>query len=141
MTTEIPHAKPGTFCPLWKKDKSKVCHTCEFWVRMYGRNPNPKDPHTVEMIDDWRCAISWLPVLATQQASEVFAVSQEIGKQREMVIPLLQKTAQAMKSATDAVEGLRLDAQAAASQRQLALDLPERARPMIEFNGKAESHG
>jgi hypothetical protein len=29
--TEKPRAKRGLNCPLWRKDASKVCHTCMFW--------------------------------------------------------------------------------------------------------------
>ena len=105
-TAEKPRATKGTFCPLWKKDKSKVCHTCEFWVRLYGRNPNPKDPHTVEMIDDWRCAISWGPILATQQAYEIACISKEMSVQRNEVLPVLRDTFHATQVAASAAKAL-----------------------------------
>ncbi len=121
-TTEKPRASKGTFCPLWKKDKSKVCHTCEFWVRLYGRNPNPKDPHNPDMIDEWRCAISWGPILQTQMAYEISCISREINVQREVVIPLMKDTFHASQVTADASRTLTkavLDA-----QREVGLALP-----------------
>lgn len=29
--TEKPRRKPGTMCPFWRRDVSKVCHTCDMW--------------------------------------------------------------------------------------------------------------
>lgn len=119
--TEKPRAAKGTFCPLWRKDKSKVCHTCEFWVRMYGRNPNPKDPHTVEMIDDWRCAVSWGPVLQTQLAYEVACISKEMSEQRKEVLPAMQGVFHSTQIAASASQALTKAITEASQQEHVAL--------------------
>ena len=48
--TEKPRAKPGTTCPFFRKDVSKVCHRCELWdaVPVYA-------PATGERSDKWGC--------------------------------------------------------------------------------------
>lgn len=56
-----PHADPGQVCPLHKKDMSKVCHTCPWWQHLQGSHPQ-----TGEHIDQWSCAIAWLPMLMVE---------------------------------------------------------------------------
>lgn len=51
MSEQIPHANPGMICPLRKKDVSKVCHTCAWWVGQYWT-----DPKTQEIKHKWNCA-------------------------------------------------------------------------------------
>jgi len=60
---KIPHADEGTNCPLFQKDMSEVCHKCAWWTRVMG-----KDPQSENMIDDWRCAVAWLPVLLIENS-------------------------------------------------------------------------
>lgn len=50
MNTQKPRALPGTMCPLWRKDVSKVCHTCELWDTIRVRNSETK-----EVYDHWGC--------------------------------------------------------------------------------------
>jgi hypothetical protein len=60
---QIPHADPGLICPLHKKDVSKVCHRCPWWISVRGTNKN-----TGEDIDNWGCAIGYLPLLLIENA-------------------------------------------------------------------------
>jgi hypothetical protein len=60
---QIPRAEKGTKCPLHKKDMSLVCHTCAWWTRVVGKHPQSQ-----EMVDEWRCAIAWLPMLLIENA-------------------------------------------------------------------------
>ncbi|MBR0879604.1 hypothetical protein ACVMGC_001002 [Bradyrhizobium barranii subsp. barranii] len=60
---QIPHAEQGTICPLHKVDVSKVCHKCPWWCRVIGKNPQSE-----EMIDNWQCAITLLPMLLIENA-------------------------------------------------------------------------
>lgn len=62
---KVPHADEGSICPLHKKDTSEVCHTCPWWTRVIGKNPQSE-----EMIDDWRCAIALLPMLLIENAQQ-----------------------------------------------------------------------
>lgn len=55
MNTQKPRANEGTKCPLWRKDVSKVCHTCEFWEPLpVGRRLSEKN---VETFDKWCCTL------------------------------------------------------------------------------------
>lgn len=56
--------KPGTFCPLIKKDCVQM--KCAFFTHMRGMNPN-----TGKEVDEWGCAVAWLPVLLVENAKEV----------------------------------------------------------------------
>lgn len=62
---QIPKANPGLICPYHRKDVAKVCHTCPMWTQVRGTNPNTGDP-----VDDWRCAIAWLPMLLIENAQQ-----------------------------------------------------------------------
>lgn len=55
----------GTICPLHKQDVSKVCHKCEWYILVRGKNPQSE-----EMYDRWGCAIAWGPTLMINAAQE-----------------------------------------------------------------------
>lgn len=55
--------KPGTFCPLVKKDCLQF--KCAWFTQLRGTNPN-----TGKEIDEWGCAISWLPVLLVENSQQ-----------------------------------------------------------------------
>lgn len=78
--TQIPRADAGKTCPLYQKDMSEVCHTCAFWVRLYGQNPNE-----LGQIDSWNCAWAWAPILQVNLAREVANISAEISQLSNVV--------------------------------------------------------
>jgi hypothetical protein len=51
-------------CPIWKEK----CHglDCAWYVCVRGKNPQSE-----EIIDEWGCAITWLPTLLINTAQEV----------------------------------------------------------------------
>lgn len=57
-----PQADKGMTCPFWRKDVSKVCHTCELYVMVRGQNPQGGE------IDHWHCSISWVPILTIENS-------------------------------------------------------------------------
>lgn len=65
MNRGKPIAPKGTYCPLWRKDVSKVCHTCEWYTLIRGKHPQSE-----EMIDQWGCAMAWGPILMINAAHE-----------------------------------------------------------------------
>lgn len=76
-----PIASKGTNCPLWRRDVSKVCHTCEWYVSVKGKHPQSE-----EMIDQWACAIAWGPMMminVAQQAHQGAAATE--GLRNELV--------------------------------------------------------
>jgi hypothetical protein len=85
--------KNGTFCPLIKKDC--VGLTCAWYTRVQGIDNN-----TGNQVDNYECAISWLPMLlienSGQQRSTGAAVESfrnEMVKSNEQAQALLLATA------------------------------------------------
>lgn len=55
--------KPGIFCPLIKKDC--VGLKCAWFTQVRGVNPN-----TGKEIDEWGCAVTWLPILMIENSQQ-----------------------------------------------------------------------
>lgn len=55
--------KPGNFCPLIQADCKGI--QCSWFTQMRGSNPN-----TGKEIDEWGCAITWLPVLLVENSQQ-----------------------------------------------------------------------
>jgi hypothetical protein len=55
--------KPGTFCPLIKKDCIGL--KCAWFTQVRGTNPN-----TGKEVDEWACAITWMPVLLIENSQQ-----------------------------------------------------------------------
>ena len=55
--------KPGDFCPLIKKDCIGL--KCAWFTQVRGLNPN-----TGEEIDEWGCAVTWMPIMAIEIAQK-----------------------------------------------------------------------
>lgn len=55
--------KPGDFCPLIKKDCIGL--KCAWYTQLRGINPNTGEP-----IDEWNCAITWMPIMAVEIAQK-----------------------------------------------------------------------
>ena len=70
---KAPPADPGMICPLHKRDVSKVCHKCPWYVSLRMTNPN-----TGKDIDEWGCAIAWGPVLAVEVSQKTNSVGRAV---------------------------------------------------------------
>lgn len=55
--------KPGTYCPLLKKDCIQL--QCNWFIQVRGTNPN-----TGKEVDEWGCSIAWLPHLLIENANQ-----------------------------------------------------------------------
>jgi hypothetical protein len=55
--------KPGTFCPLIKKDC--IGTKCSWFTQVRGTNPN-----TGKEVDEWSCAVTWLPMLMIENSQQ-----------------------------------------------------------------------
>jgi hypothetical protein len=53
----------GTFCPLIKEDC--VQFKCTWFTQLRGTNPN-----TGKEVDEWGCAISWMPMLMIENSQQ-----------------------------------------------------------------------
>jgi hypothetical protein len=55
--------KPGNFCPLIKDEC--VGLRCAWFTQVRGTNPN-----TGAEIDEWNCAVTWLPVMLIENSQQ-----------------------------------------------------------------------
>ena len=55
--------EPGTYCPLIKKDCIQT--KCAWFTQVRGTHPQ-----TGESVDEWGCAISWMPVLLIENSQQ-----------------------------------------------------------------------
>ncbi len=53
----------GKFCPLIKKDCIGL--QCTWFTQVRGTNPN-----TGKEVDEWGCAIAWIPVLTIENSQQ-----------------------------------------------------------------------
>lgn len=55
--------EPGTFCPLIKNDC--ITNKCSWYTQVRGT-----DPQSGREVDEFACAVAWLPVLLINTAKE-----------------------------------------------------------------------
>lgn len=55
--------KPGTLCPLIKKDCVQL--KCAWFMQIRG-----KHPQTGADVDEWGCAVTWLPILQIETSQQ-----------------------------------------------------------------------
>ena len=55
--------KSGTFCPLVKGECKQM--QCSWFTQVRGTNPN-----TGKEVDEWGCAVTWLPVLLIDNSQQ-----------------------------------------------------------------------
>jgi hypothetical protein len=55
--------KSGNYCPLIKK--KCIEHKCAWFTLLRGLNPN-----TGAEIDEWACAVAWMPLMAVEVAQK-----------------------------------------------------------------------
>jgi hypothetical protein len=68
-------------CPLHKKDVSKVCHTCPFYTQIRGIDPNTGNP-----VDNWQCAIAWLPMLLIENSQQSRQAGAAVESMRNAIV-------------------------------------------------------
>lgn len=85
--------KPGNFCPLIQADCKGL--ECSWFTQVRGHNPN-----TGEDVDEWACAINWLPMLMIENSQQqrqtgaaVESFRNEMVKAQEMSQAVLLTTA------------------------------------------------
>jgi hypothetical protein len=85
--------QPGSFCPLVKGECKQM--QCCWFTQVRGTNPN-----TGKDVDEWGCAVAWLPVLLIdnsqqqrQTGAAVESFRNEMMKSNESAQRLLLATA------------------------------------------------
>lgn len=89
--------KPANFCPIIQSECKGI--ECSWYTQVRGTNPNTGEP-----VDEWACAINWLPMLmienSQQQRSTGAAVESfrnEMVKANESNINVLSAAAQMLQ--------------------------------------------
>lgn len=91
-----PQAEAGEMCPLWRKDVSKVCHTCKWYIHVRG-----KDPQSEQEIDWFDCAHAWGPTLMLEQAQQQRQTGAAVESFRNGLVPGMTRIAHALQAATE----------------------------------------
>lgn len=55
--------KPGNYCPLVKEECLQL--KCSWFTQVRGKNPN-----TGKDVDEWACAIAWMPMLMIENSQQ-----------------------------------------------------------------------
>ena len=69
----------GDYCPLIKK--KCVEHKCKFYIQVMG-----KDPNTGQDVNDFDCAIAWLPMLLIEGSQQTRQTGAAIESFRNQVV-------------------------------------------------------
>lgn len=77
--------KPGSYCPLIKKNCIGL--QCSWFTQLRGTNPN-----TGKEIDEWGCAMTWLPVLLVENAQQSRQAGAAIESFRNEVVAFNQES-------------------------------------------------
>jgi hypothetical protein len=85
-----PRAPKGRLCPFWRKDMALVCHKCPLWTHLRGKNPQSE-----QEIDEWGCALAWLPLLLVEGAQQTRQAGAAIESFRNEMMRLAQDGDQA----------------------------------------------
>lgn len=79
--------KPGNYCPLIKKDCIGL--KCAWFTQMRGTNPNTGEP-----VDEWGCAVTWMPLLAVEIAQKSNQTGAAVESFRNEVVKANQQNQQ-----------------------------------------------
>ena len=71
--------KPGNFCPLIKDDCLQL--KCSWFTQLRGKNPN-----TGKDVDEWGCAMTWLPVLLVENSQQQRSTSSAVESFRNEMV-------------------------------------------------------
>jgi hypothetical protein len=85
----------GKFCPLLKKDC--VGLQCNWMVHIKGTHPQ-----TGSEIEEWECAIKWLPILMIETAKEVRQGAAATESLRNEMVSAARATITAISQAVEA---------------------------------------
>ena len=75
----------GKYCPLIKKDCMGL--QCSWFTQIRGMNPNTGEP-----VDEWGCAITWLPMLTIENSQQQRHTAAAIESFRNEVVETSKET-------------------------------------------------
>lgn len=85
--------EPGNFCPLIQADCKGI--QCSWFTQVRGTNPN-----TGKEVDEWGCAVTWLPVLLIENAQQSRQSGAAIESFRNEMVKAQQISQQVLLAAT-----------------------------------------
>ncbi len=71
--------KPGNFCPLIGKDCIGL--ECSWYTQIRGQNPNTGEP-----VDEWGCAVTWMPMLLIENSQQQRSTSSGVESFRNEMV-------------------------------------------------------
>ena len=86
--------EPGKYCPLIKKDCIGL--RCSWFMLVRGKNPQ-----TGQDIDEWGCAVTWLPVLLIENSQQQRQTGAAVESFRNEVVKSAEDVAQRMLQSTE----------------------------------------
>jgi hypothetical protein len=89
--------EPGNFCPLLQKDCIGL--QCAWITQVRGTNPN-----TGEEVDEWKCAVQWLPILILENAQQQRMTNATVQCFRNEYAQTSQETDKKNKSLLDMIQ-------------------------------------
>lgn len=84
--------KPGTFCPLIQADCKGL--QCSWFTQVRGTNPN-----SGEEVDEWGCAITWLPMLMIENSGQQRQTGAAVESFRNEMVKAQQTSQQVLLAA------------------------------------------
>lgn len=85
--------KTGTYCPLIKKECIGL--QCSWFTQVRGTNPN-----TGQEVDEWACAISWLPILLIENSQQQRSTGSAIESFRNEMVKANESAQQVLLAST-----------------------------------------
>jgi hypothetical protein len=86
--------EPGKYCPLIKKDCIGL--QCSWFMLVRG-----KHPQTGQDVDEWGCAVTWLPVLLIENSQQQRQTGAAVESFRNEVVKSAEDVAQRMLQSTE----------------------------------------
>ena len=77
----------GKYCPLIKKDCIGL--QCSWFTEIRGMNPNTGEP-----VDEWGCAITWMPMLLIENSQQQRSTGAAVESFRNEVVKSNQENQQ-----------------------------------------------
>ena len=95
--------KPKNGCPL---DNFNPCREldCAWFTQLRGMNPN-----TGKDIDEWGCAIAWMPVLMIENSQQQRSISAAVESFRNEMVKANEVSQRVLLAATQNQQNLVLD--------------------------------
>jgi hypothetical protein len=86
--------EPGKYCPLLKKDCIGL--QCSWFMLVRG-----KHPQTGQDVDEWGCAMTWLPVLLIENSQQQRQTGAAVESFRNEVVKSAEEVTQRMLQSTE----------------------------------------